>query len=61
MLREGQFVVTLTAKIGQAPRSGRVRRIHDGFVDVEWEDGHTSTITRESVTPVHKEREPAGR
>jgi hypothetical protein len=63
MLREGQLVVTLTAKIGQAPRTGRIRRVHDGFVDVEWEDGHTSTITRESVQPAHKEAQPekAGR
>ncbi|MFO7549577.1 MAG: hypothetical protein R6X29_12020 [Acidimicrobiia bacterium] len=56
MLRKGQKVTTLTPKIGQAARVGRVVEVHDLFVDVEWEDGHVSTLTKESVVPVeHKQ------
>lgn len=52
MVRKGELVTTLTARIGQPTRIGRVREVHDGFVDVEWEDGHVSTLTKESVVPV---------
>ena len=52
MVRKGDLVTTLTARIGQPTRTGRVREVHDGFVDVEWEDGHVSTLTRESVVKV---------
>ena len=52
MVRKGELVTTLTPRIGQPTRTGRVREIHDGFVDVEWEDGHVSTLTAESVVPV---------
>jgi preprotein translocase subunit YajC len=58
MLRKGQTVTTLTAKIGAPTRMGRIVDVHDEFVDVEWEDGHVSTLTRESVVPVHHQREP---
>lgn len=55
MFRPGQLVKTLTPKIGQTPRIGRVRRVEGDFVDVEWEDGHVSTLTKESVVPMKKE------
>ena len=52
MLRKGQTVTTLTPKVGVAVRRGKIVGIHDDFVDVEWEDGHLSTLTKESVVPV---------
>lgn len=57
MLRKGQTVTTLTPKIGAPTRLGRVVEVHDIFVDVEWEDGHVSTLTRESVVPVQHAKE----
>lgn len=57
MFRVGQVVTTLTPKIGQAPRKGRVVAVHEEFVDVEWEDGHISTLTKESVVPATKKAE----
>ena len=52
MVRKGELVTTLTARIGQPTRTGRVTEVHGDFVDVEWEDGHVSTLTKESVVPV---------
>lgn len=57
MVKKGQVVTTLAAKVGQAVRKGRVLDVRDGFVEIEWEDGHVSILTKESVTPVvHVER-----
>lgn len=61
MLKKGQTVTTLTAKIGAPTRLGRILEVHGEFVDVEWEDGHVSTLTRESVVPAHHEKERVGR
>lgn len=52
MVRKGQVVTTLTPKIGQVARKGRIVSVHNGFVEVEWEDGHVSIITKESVVLV---------
>lgn len=52
MVRKGQVVTILTPKIGQKPRHGRVISVKEGFVEVEWEDGHVSLLTKESVVPV---------
>lgn len=56
MLRKGQTVTTLTSKIGAPTRLGRIVEVHDEFVDVEWEDGHVSTLTKASVVPVHRDK-----
>ncbi len=56
MIRKGQLVTTLTPKIGAPTRLGRVVEVHDELVDVEWDDGHVSTLTKESVVPVHRDK-----
>ena len=54
MLRKGQRVETLTKKAGQTPRSGVVIDLRDEFCDVEWDDGHTTTITISNLVPKPK-------
>lgn len=57
MLRDGQRVATLTKKVGQAPRTGIIVDVRDDeFVTVEWDDGHTSTVSASTIVPVGKER-----
>ncbi len=51
MLRKGQRVEILTKKTGQTPRSGVVIDLRDEFCDVEWDDGHTTTITISNLVP----------
>lgn len=49
-MRKGQRVETLTKTVGQAPRNGIVVDLRDDeFVEVEWEDGHTSVISRSAL------------
>ncbi|HEX9761579.1 MAG TPA: hypothetical protein VGA97_00640 [Acidimicrobiia bacterium] len=62
-MRKGQKVETLTKTVGQTPRTGIVIDIRDDeFVEVKWEDGHISMITRSALMPTstskHPEREP---
>lgn len=59
MVRKGQRVEILTKKTGQTPRSGVVIDIRDEFCDVEWDDGHTSTITISNLVPKTKSKNPA--
>jgi len=57
MLRDGQRIMTLTKKVGQAPRTGMVIDVRDEeFVTVEWDDGHTSTVSVSMIVPADKER-----
>lgn len=50
-MRKGQRVETITKTVGQTPRTGVVVDIRDEeFVEVEWEDGHTSVITRSALS-----------
>lgn len=49
-MRKGQRVETLTKTVGQSPRTGKVVDIRDEeFVEVEWDDGHLSVITRSAL------------
>lgn len=52
MVRKGDKVTTLTPRIGQAARTGRVVDVRDDFVEVEWDDGHVSLLTKGSVVRV---------
>lgn len=57
-MRKGQRVETLTKTVGQAPRTGVVIDLRDEeFVEVEWEDGHTSIVTRSTLVPASKGKE----
>lgn len=52
-MRKGQKVETLTKTVGQTPRTGVVVEIRDEeFVEIEWEDGHTSVISESALTPI---------
>lgn len=57
MLRKGQKVETLTKKVGQAPRTGIVIDLRDDeFVEVEWDDGHTSTVSASTLVEAAKKK-----
>ena len=51
MLKTGMKVVRLTKKVGQAAPTGTVKEIHGDSVEVKWDDGHTSIVSRISVVP----------
>ena len=58
MLRSGTRVTRLTKKVGQVPPTGKILSIHGDSVEVEWEDGHKSIISREAVTPLTDANRP---
>lgn len=51
MLRKGTRVKELTKKIGQRPRTGTVVDLHHDSVEVEWDDGHRSSIAGGLLVP----------
>ncbi len=53
-MHTGDKVAKLTKKVGQASPVGRVTRIRGESVEVRWEDGHTSLISRTAVVPARK-------
>ena len=56
-MRKGQKVETLTMKVGQTPRIGVIVDLREeDLVEVEWEDGHTSIVTRSSITETSTSR-----
>lgn len=56
MLRQGSKVAELTKKAGQPPRVGKITAVHDeNSVEIEWEDGHTSVVSKGAVTPVKRD------
>lgn len=57
-MRKGQKVETLTKKVGQTPRVGIVVDLRDDdFVEVKWEDGHTSIISRSGLIEVSQSKD----
>lgn len=52
MLKAGMKVQRLTKKVGQAAPVGTIKEMHGDSVEVKWDDGHTSIVSRISVTPV---------
>ncbi len=52
MLKTGMRVEEFTRQVGQVPRQGRVKVLHKESVEVIWEDGHTSIVSRQSLHPV---------
>lgn len=47
----------LTKKVGQAPRLGVVIHLRDQeFVEVRWEDGHTSMVSASTLVPAAEAR-----
>lgn len=59
MLRKGTKVERLTKKVGQVPETGKIVDMVEGHaVEVKWDDGHTSIISRDAVTPVTDANRP---
>jgi hypothetical protein len=46
----------LTKRVGQVPRRGKVLDVHDGTVEVLWDDGHSSSVTGGYLFPEPKKR-----
>ena len=52
MIRKGTHVERRTKKVGQYPETGKVTAIHDEYsVEVEWDDGHTSIVSKNGIPP----------
>jgi len=58
MIRRGTKVVRLTKKVGQASPTGKVIAIHGDSVEIEWDDGHLSVISKDAVTPLTEANRP---
>jgi hypothetical protein len=58
MLRSGTRVTRLTKKVGQAAPTGKIISIHGDSIEVEWDDGHKSVISKEAVTPLTEANRP---
>ena len=59
MIRKVTHVERLTKKAGQHAETGRVTAIHDEYsVEIEWDDGHTSIVSKSAVTPVTDANRP---
>ena len=52
MFRSGMKVRKLTKKVGQAAPVGRVVDVREESVEVRWEDGHLSVISKTALSPV---------
>ncbi|MFH1104036.1 MAG: hypothetical protein V1757_03695 [Actinomycetota bacterium] len=44
-LRKGMHVRELSKRVGQIPRSGKVLAVRGPTVEVQWDDGHVSSLT----------------
>ena len=51
-LRKGMRVRELTKRVGQVPRIGKVTALRGHSVEVEWDDGHTSSVSGSFLFPV---------
>jgi preprotein translocase subunit YajC len=58
MLRRGTKVVRRTKKVGQVAATGKVIATHDYSVEIEWDDGHKSIISKEAVTLLTEANRP---
>jgi hypothetical protein len=58
-MRKGQKVETLTKIVGQTPRTGVVIDLREeDLVEVEWEDGHVSIVTRSALITTTESKRP---
>lgn len=54
-MHRGDKVVKLTKKVGQHADTGKVIAFKGESVEVKWEDGHTSLISRTGLVPAKKQ------
>jgi hypothetical protein len=50
-VRKGMRVRELSKRVGQPPRRGRVLAVHDGTVEVRWDNGHQSSVSGSYLFP----------
>ncbi|HSG80207.1 MAG TPA: hypothetical protein VLD62_11550 [Acidimicrobiia bacterium] len=53
-LRKGMRVQEATKRVGQIPHRGKVLDVHGGTVEVQWDDGHVSSLTGGVLLPDKK-------
>lgn len=59
MLSKGTRVERLTKKVGQVAATGKVIATHDRYsVEIQWDDGHTSIISKVALTPLTEANRP---
>jgi len=59
MLRKGSRVERLSKKVGQIAATGKVIAIRDQYrAEVQWDDGHTSIISTDALTPLTEANRP---
>ena len=56
-LHKGMRVRELTKKVGQIPRQGKVLDVHGHTVEVEWDDGHVSSLSHGFLFPVDEKKQ----
>lgn len=55
VIKKGSKVESLTRKAGQVPRRGTVENVRGDTVEVRWDDGRVSVISREALVPARRE------
>ncbi len=55
-VRQGTTVSELTKKAGKMARVGKVIEVRGHDLEVRWEDGHISVISRNAVHEVHPKK-----
>ncbi len=59
MLRKGTRVERLTKKVGQTAPIGKIVEFRDqNRIEVLWDDGHTSVVSRDGLTKVTEANDP---
>ena len=58
MIRRGTNVIRRTKKVGQVAQTGKVFAIRDYSVEIEWDDGHKSIISKDAVTVLTEANRP---
>ena len=55
-MRQGTKVSEQTKKAGQVPRTGTVVEVRGHDLEIRWEDGHTSIISRNAVHEMRQKK-----
>jgi uncharacterized protein YndB with AHSA1/START domain len=59
MIRKGTHVERLTKKVGQVAATGKVVEVRDEhYVEVQWDDGHTSTVSKDGLVALTDANRP---
>ena len=59
MIRKGTRIIRRTKKVGQFADTGKVTAIHDEHsVEVEWDDGHESIVSKDGITLLTEANRP---